>query len=209
MSDSLFIKICGVRTRDAVESASQAGADALGIMHYAGSPRHVDEGEAAQIAQWIHQAGQALAVLVVFDMDAAEAARMAVRIGADALQLHGTYAEDDFAAARSAAPGLRLWRATSLAHDPEVRSGDFGEDLLLLDAPAPGAGERWDDTELHSMDRGRFVLAGGLNPDNVAEAAVSAGAVGVDVSSGVESSRGVKDIDLIREFIDTARSAQS
>ncbi len=206
MTDSLFVKICGVRTREDVRAAVEAGADAMGIMHYAPSPRHVDEDTAKQIVTWIHEAGSALAVLVVFDMDAADAASMAQRIGADALQLHGHYEHSDFTAARAAAPGLKLWRAVSLAHDPEARAGAYGDDLLLLDAPAPGAGQRWDQTQLHERDRGPFVLAGGLTPDNVAQAAASSGAIGVDVSSGVESSRGVKDPELIRAFIEKART---
>lgn len=208
VTDSLFVKICGVRTRDDVRAAVEAGADALGIMHYAPSPRHVDEDTAEQIVTWIHEAGSALAVLVVFDMDAADAASMAQRIGADALQLHGHYEHSDFTAARAASPGLKLWRAVSLAHDPEACAGAFGDDLLLLDAPAPGAGQRWDQTQLHERDRGPFVLAGGLNPDNVAQAAESSGAIGVDVSSGVESSRGVKDHAHIRTFIQKARSVR-
>lgn len=208
MTDSLFVKICGVRTRDDVRAAVEAGADALGIMHYAPSPRHVDEDTAEQIVTWIHEVGSALAVLVVFDMDAAVAASMAQRIGADALQLHGHYEHSDFTAARAAAPGLKLWRAVSLAHDPGARAGAFGDDLLLLDAPAPGEGQRWDQTQLHEHDRGPFVLAGGLNPDNVAQAAESSGAIGVDVSSGVESSRGVKDHALIRTFIEKVRSVR-
>ncbi|OFL65279.1 phosphoribosylanthranilate isomerase [Brevibacterium sp. HMSC063G07] len=208
MTDSLFVKICGVRTREDVRAAVEAGADAMGIMHYAPSPRHVDEDTAKQIVTWIHEAGSALAVLVVFDMDAADAASMAQRIGADALQLHGHYEHSDFTAARAAAPGLKLWRAVSLAHDPEARAGAYGDDLLLLDAPAPGAGQRWDQTQLHERDRGPFVLAGGLTPDNVAQAAASSGAIGVDVSSGVESSRGVKDPELIRAFIEKARTVR-
>lgn len=209
MTDSLFVKICGVRTREDVRAAVEAGADAMGIMHYAPSPRHVDEDTAKQIVTWIHEAGSALAVLVVFDMDAADAASMAQRIGADALQLHGHYEHSDFTAARAAAPGLKLWRAVSLAHDPEARAGAYGDDLLLLDAPAPGAGQRWDETQLHERDRGPYVLAGGLTPDNVAQAAASSGAIGVDVSSGVESSRGVKDPELIRAFIEKARTVRN
>ena len=208
MTDSLFVKICGVRTRNDVRAAVEAGAEALGIMHYEPSPRHVDEDTAEQLVTWIHEAGPALAVLVVFDMDAADAASMAQRIGADALQLHGHYEHSDFTAARAAAPGLKLWRAVSLAHDPEAHAGAFGDDLLLLDAPAPGAGQRWNQTQLHERDRGPFVLAGGLNPDNVAQAAESSGAIGVDVSSGVESSRGVKDHALIRTFIEKVRSVR-
>ena len=209
VSESLFVKICGVRTREDVRAAVDAGADALGIMHYGPSPRHVEEPAAAQIVTWIHETGSALAVLVVFDMDAADAARMAQRIGADALQLHGHYERADFAAARAAAPELKLWRAVSLAHDSYARAGAYGDDLLLLDAPAPGAGQRWDQTQLHERDRGPFVLAGGLTPDNVAQAAASSGAVGVDVSSGVESSRGVKDPELIRAFIEKARTVRN
>jgi phosphoribosylanthranilate isomerase len=85
---------------------------------------------------------------------------------------------------------------------------DWGEELLLIDAAVPGSGETWDYASMVDVtelqDR-NWLLAGGLDPDTVAHAAAVSGAWGVDVSSGVEASRGVKDLDKIRAFVKAAK----
>ena len=85
---------------------------------------------------------------------------------------------------------------------------DWGEELLLIDAAVPGSGEAWDYSSVRAKGlAGRdWLLAGGLDPANVTDAATQAGAWGVDVSSGVESSRGVKDLARIRAFVAAAKS---
>lgn len=201
----MFVKVCGLRTPEAARVAVEAGADAIGVVFSAKSPRRVDEDEARAVIAAVR--GQVDTVLVTNDLDAEEAARIATRIGADVIQLHGpAYAADDFA--RAGFP--RMWRATSLADDTAPATGAFGEEALLLDAPKPGSGERWDLAPLAARaPEGRWLLAGGLSPDNVAEAIRTVRPWGVDVSSGVESAPGVKDHDLIRAFVAAARAASA
>lgn len=200
----MYVKVCGLSTPEAARVAVEAGADAIGVVMSAKSPRHVDAETAKAVIAATHDAVDT--VLVVNDLPAVRAAELAREIGADVLQLHGTYTPEDFAAAAALMP--RLWRATSLKHDAAPRVGSHGEELLLLDAPKPGSGATWDLSALESAGvRGRWLLAGGLRPGNVAEAVAVAGPWGVDVSSGVESAPGVKDHRLIEEFVAAARAA--
>lgn len=194
----MLAKVCGLTAVDDVAVAVGAGADAIGVVMNRTSARAVDEDLAARIVAAAD--GQVDTVLVVNDMPAADAAQIAHRIGVSVLQLHGTYTADDFAGAAAHFP--RLWRATSLAHRPNLQVGAYGEEALLLDAPRPGSGQQWDLTALgEGAPDGHWLLAGGLRPDNVAAAIAAARPWGVDVSTGVESAPGVKDHGLIREFL--------
>lgn len=199
----MYVKVCGLSTAESVRVAIDAGADAIGIVHAQGSPRHLEPEQAREV---LAAAGcEVDTVLVVAKIPATDAARMALNLGVSVLQLHGSYTEQDFAKARTIFP--RIWRATSLANNPDLTVGAWGEDLLLLDAPKAGSGERWDLTQLvANKPDGRWLLAGGLNPDNVADAISQARPYGVDVSSGVESAPGIKDLDKIRSFVTNARN---
>ncbi|MCW2813898.1 MAG: phosphoribosylanthranilate isomerase [Nocardioides sp.] len=193
-----YVKICGLRTTADVDAAVAAGADAVGVVMSGRSPRHVEPELARTLAD--HAAGRATTVLVVNDLPVVEAIVRAQAAGVDVLQLHGPgYDHADFAACEQA--GVRTWRATSLAHDPDPQVGGHGEEALLLDSPAPGSGHRWSAADLRTRPEGHWLLAGGLDPDNVADAVTELGPWGVDVSSGVEGSRGVKDRDRIRAFV--------
>lgn len=202
----MYVKICGLRTAEHARVAVGAGADAIGVVMNRTSSRRATDDEARSVVQATSGSGVAT-VLVVNDMDATEAARTAVRLGFDALQLHGpAYAPADFSSALSIIS--RVWRATSLDLDPPLTVGAMGEEVLLLDAPRPGSGERWDLSEL--ADRapgGQWMLAGGLRPDNVAEAVAAVRPWGVDVSSGVEIGPGEKSSGLIEAFLAAARPA--
>lgn len=199
----MFVKICGLRTPADVDAAVAAGADAIGVVMSPSSPRHVTTDEARALVE--HLAGRATAVLVVNEMSAEAALDQVAATGVDVLQLHGpAYDVGSFRAC--ADRGVRAWRATSLAHDPQPGVGSHGEEALLLDSPVPGSGDRWAAADLAEPLTGRWLLAGGLTPDNVAGAVADLAPWGVDVSSGVESTRGVKDHDLVRRFVEAARS---
>lgn len=197
MTTPLLVKICGLRTPESIDVAVEAGADAIGIVHAAGSPRTVDLPTARALVD--HVARRATTVLVVKGIAPEQAAESAREAGVDVLQVHG-YDRGQVERARELFP--RVWRATS-------PGGDFdpwGEELLLIDSPRAGSGERWDlRALLERRPTGPWMLAGGLDPDNVARAILDARPAGVDVSSGVESAPGVKDLDRIRRFAANAR----
>lgn len=201
MIEGMFIKICGLRTVADVEAAAAAGADAMGVVLSSSSPRAVAPEQARELVA--AAADRLTTVLVVHDVTIEEAIDRARQIGVDVLQLHG-YSE---AADRLAARELpRTWRAVAATAGRAV-VGEHGEEALLLDSPTPGSGQRWDLADLDARPQGRWLLAGGLSPDNVAAAIRGADPWGVDVSSGVEATRGTKDHDLIHRFVAAARSA--
>lgn len=203
----MFVKVCGLDTVDSARVAVQAGADAIGVVMNRTSPRRLPEERAAEIVAAVKglSGDRVETVLVVNDMPAADAAAVGCRIGVGVIQLHGRYRPEDFRVAAELFEGV-LWRATSLAHDPDLIVGAYGEARLLLDAPLPGSGARWDLTALAAhRPEGEWILAGGLAPDNVADAIRAARPWGVDVSSGVESAPGVKDHAKIRVFVDAAK----
>lgn len=199
----MFVKVCGVRTEADVAAAVSAGADAVGFV-FGDSVRRVD-------GAWRLAAGvppHVLTVGVFGGVAAADAARLATEAGVGAVQLHGRYPRTAFE--ELAGLPVRLIRATALEADTDVRVGAYGEEILLLDSRGAGSGERWDLSLLdRARPRGRWLLAGGLTPDNVAAAVGAARPWGVDGSSGVESRRGVKDHGRIREFVTAARAALS
>lgn len=192
-----FVKICGLRTAADVAATVAAGADAIGFV-FATSPRQVDAQTARELAK---RAGDLLTVGVFKSMPAAEVRAVATAAGVRAVQLHGDYTKDDFAELSD--PAWQLIRAVSHSA-PDLRVGAYGEDILLVDAPKAGSGETWDYHSVAGIP-GQWLLAGGLTPDNVTKAHQTAGSWGVDVSSGVESSRGVKDAALIAQFVTAAK----
>ncbi len=199
----MFVKLCGLRTASDVRAAVSAGADAIGLV-LTESVRRVEVESARRLVAEIPP--EVLTVAVVSGVDATEAGRLSMAAGVAAVQLHGRYPRAAFKEL-SALP-LRLIRATTLAVDTDVTVTAFGEDMLLLDSPVAGSGSRWDLSLLErARPEGHWLLAGGLEPANVAEAIALARPWGVDVSSGIESRRGVKDHGLMREFVAAAKAA--
>ncbi|WP_406086256.1 phosphoribosylanthranilate isomerase [Kitasatospora purpeofusca] len=198
----MFVKICGLSTAVDVAAAVAAGADALGFV-LTESPRRVEPG---LVRELVAAVPEEVLTVAVFREEPAAYVREAVRAaGVRAVQLHGSHPAGAFAELSDL--GLPLVRATSAAKAAGADCGDFGEDLLLLDAPVPGAGEPWDWAELGARPpAGKWLLAGGLGLANVRAAIAAANPWGVDVSSGVEVRRGVKDPDLIAEFVHAAKS---
>ncbi|MDI2023022.1 N-(5'-phosphoribosyl)anthranilate isomerase [Paenarthrobacter nicotinovorans] len=121
------------------------------------------------------------------------------------MQLHGRRTADDVKTVHDA--GMRLIRAVTMGASQD-EFANLGEDVFLIDAAVPGSGESWDYASVRDkgLESRAWLLAGGLEPGNVAFAAAAAGAWGVDVSSGVESSRGVKDLAKIRAFVTAAKA---
>ncbi|CAL9469046.1 N-(5'-phosphoribosyl)anthranilate isomerase [Streptomyces sp. enrichment culture] len=198
MSD-LFVKICGLRTARDVDAAVAAGADAVGFVFAPGSPRTIGAAEARELAARV-PAG-VLTVGVFRGQPVEEVRRLTEESGVRGVQLHGDEGPEFYGAL--SAEGRTLLRATALRVE---RCGEYGEDLLLIDAPDPGSGKPWNwAAQEFTAPRGRWLLAGGLDAANVREAVETTGAWGVDVSSGVESERGVKSPDLIRAFVAAAR----
>ncbi|WP_406345855.1 phosphoribosylanthranilate isomerase [Streptomyces sp. NBC_00648] len=199
MSD-LFVKICGLRTERDVDAAVEAGADAVGFV-FAASPRTVDTETARRLARRVPE--HVLTVGVFRGQSVDEVRRLTQESGIRAVQLHGDEGPEYYEALR--APGRTLIRATAATGVP-VRCGELDEDMLLLDAPDPGSGKPWNwASPGFTAPAGRWLLAGGLHPENVRRAVETTGAWGVDVSSGVESERGVKSERLIRAFVAAAR----
>ncbi|MET1020888.1 MAG: phosphoribosylanthranilate isomerase [Arthrobacter sp.] len=199
----MFVKVCGLTTPESVRAAAAAGADAVGFV-LTRSPREVAPGQARELLA--HLPAGLPAVGVFRHEAAADAVAKARDAGLGWVQLHGDRTPEDVRAVHDA--GLRLIRAVTMSAAPEAFA-DWGEDLLLVDAAVPGSGEAWDYSSVRAQGlAGRsWLLAGGLDPANVADAASRAGAWGVDVSSGVESSRGVKDLVKVRDFVTAAKSA--
>ncbi|MEV7726607.1 phosphoribosylanthranilate isomerase [Streptomyces sp. NPDC087917] len=195
-----FVKICGLKTAHDVDVAVAAGADAVGFVFAPGSPRTVGAGEARELARRVPRG--VLTVGVFRGQSVEEVRRLAEESGMRGVQLHGDEGPEYYEALR--APGRTLLRATA---EHVRRCGEYGEDLLLIDAPDPGSGKPWNwGSEEFTAPEGRWLLAGGLTPANVREALLATGARGVDVSSGVERERGVKSPELIRAFVEAARS---
>lgn len=206
----LWVKICGLSTPEAVETAVESGADAVGFVLAPGSPRTVDAALAASLVAAARDAARRAGrevetVAVVRGQSLEEVARLAREAGVDTVQLHGD--EPDAVADALRDAGFRVIRALAAGeYTRRTAEGWSSPDRLLLDAAVPGSGARFSDDELGAAPTGFWALAGGLSAENVASAVQSLRPGGVDVSSGVESSRGVKDVRLIRAFIQAART---
>ncbi|MGN6158809.1 MAG: phosphoribosylanthranilate isomerase [Devosia sp.] len=214
MSDPLTIKICGIKTEAILDAAIDAGADMVGFVHFARSPRHLeldDIGELISLAR-----GRAETCVLLVNPDNTLVAQVAA-LGPDWIQLHGPETPHRVEAIRDEA-GIAILKACHIGSVEDVAAvSAFADcaDRLLLEAKPPkdatrpgGLGVTFDWTLLKALDRELgFMLSGGLTPANVAAAIMAARPMGVDVSSGVESAPGVKDAALIRAFITNARSA--
>lgn len=202
-----YIKVCGISTADAAAAAVAAGVDAIGFVFAPGSPREVKAEHAATLATGIPETVETVGVFRNQPLD--EVLRTASRAGLTTVQLHGDEPTAHFDSLR--AEGFRTIRALSIdAYARLVASGEAATsaDRLLIDAVDPGSGSTFDTASLEaSPPTGFWLLAGGLTPQNVTALLRTVRPGGVDVSSGVESSRGVKDIGLIHDFIAAARAA--
>ena len=213
---STLVKICGLRTPDAVDAALKAGADMVGFVVFDRSPRHVSLDQAASLGARV-SAGVAKVLLTVDADDASLAAAIAA-LDPAFLQLHGAETPERVAAIR-AGFGVKVIKAIPIGEQADldlIRRFDDIADMLLFDARPPsdasrpggnGLGFDWSLLAGHATKK-PWLLAGGLTAGNVAQALRETGAPGVDVSSGVESAPGVKDIGKIAEFVAMVRATR-
>lgn len=197
----MFVKVCGLSTPESVQAAVAAGADAVGFVLTA-SPREVSPARALDLLAHVPDGVHAVGVFRHEPVD--QAIDLARQAGLEWIQLHGERTPVDVKTAHDA--GMKVIRAVTVGAAPDAFT-DWGEELLLIDAAVPGSGEVWDYASVLTKGLGDrvWLLAGGLDPLNVASAAKEAGAPGVDVSSGVESSRGVKDLAKVTAFVRAAK----
>jgi phosphoribosylanthranilate isomerase len=207
------VKICGLRTQAALEAALVGGADYVGLVFFPPSPRNVAPAAAKTLADQAR--GRAKIVALMVDPDDALIDTVMASAAPDLLQLHGEETPERSADIRRrwGRPVMKAIKVET-AQDARAALGyRDAADLILFDARAPtdstrpgGNGAPFDwRTLLGVKDQVAFMLSGGLTPDNVAEAIRVTGAAIVDVSSGVESSPGEKDPELIRRFLRTAK----
>lgn len=203
---SLWIKICGIRRVDDALAAADAGADAIGLNFWRNGKRFVDPGAARAIADAVRGRVQIVGVFV--DASAGEIEAVDAAVGLDLFQLHG----DEPPELPARWPG-RAYKAVRVRRAEDLeRLARYGGPFYLVDAWAAnapgGTGRRVDARWAREARRyGRIVLAGGLTPDNVAEAVRQIEPWGVDVASGVERAPGVKDAARISAFVKAARGA--
>lgn len=209
------VKICGLCDAESVDAAIEAGADLVGFVFFAPSPRNIDPADAARLVA--RARGHALVTALLVDPQVDEAAEIAEAVRPDLLQLHGRESAEQVAAI-CAATGLPVMKALGVAtRDDLAGARRTGADRLLLDArPQPGAtrpggnGEAFDWKILAGFASPLpWMLSGGLDAANVAEALRISGAPAVDVSSGVERAPGRKDPRLIHEFVRAVRAAEA
>jgi phosphoribosylanthranilate isomerase len=202
------VKICGINDEAAIDAAVEGGADWVGFNFFPPSPRYVTPVRARELAARHKDA--VLRVGLFVNPTEAMIAEALEQVRLDILQLYG---------AADALPGLRarfglpVWRPVGVAATEDLPWGMEGADALLIEAKPPpeatrpgGNAVRFDWTLSRNWPApGPWLLAGGLEPGNVAEAIRLSGTEAVDVSSGVERTKGVKDPELIQAFIRNSR----
>jgi len=212
---SLTVKICGLSTPEALDVALDAGADMVGFVFFPPSPRNIAPAVAGSLGQRVHDRARKVALTV--DADDALFEAIVENLQPDLLQLHGKESAARIDALRKRF-GLPVMKAIPVETKSDLAAVGIYQsivDRLLFDARAPreatrpgGLGKSFDWQLLENLDLDvPFMLSGGLDAGNVAEALRITRAPGVDVSSGIERAPGQKDPDKIRDFIRAAREA--
>ncbi len=212
---ALDIKICGLKTAEAIAAAAGGGATHVGFIHFGPSPRHLTVDAMAALRPRVAPPVELTVVLV--DPDDALLAEIATRVRPNLLQLHGQETPARVAAAK-ALTGLPVMKALAVGEAADLqRIGAYRgiADRILLDAKRPagsnlpgGNGVSFDWRLLGELDPAQpYMLSGGINAGNVGEALARLAPAGLDVSSGVERAPGVKDASLIAAFFAALRAA--
>lgn len=214
---SLLVKICGLKTPEALDAALAAGADMVGFVFFPPSPRNIGVEMARTLGERVK--GRARKVALSVDATDAELALAVEALKPDMLQLHGKETPERVVAVRSHF-GLPVMKALPIEQKADlapIRIYEKIVDRLLFDGRAPreatrpgGLGKAFDWHLLENLGLAvPFMLSGGLDANNVGEAIAITRAPSVDVSSGVERAPGEKDPDKIRDFIRAARLAEA
>ena len=204
------VKICGITSVDDARMVVEAGADAIGLV-FAESPRQVNLETALGIVKTLPPFVEPVGVFV--NEPAKGIATRCRAAGISTVQLCGAESSDDVALLRG--DRFKVIKTIHIAPDGTLEKGEaFGADSVLLDTRIPGLNGGTGATFDASLVKGlRFdvpvILAGGLNPENVAERVYEIHPYAVDVSSGVESAPGKKDRGLVRRFIEASRASES
>ena len=214
---AVLVKICGINSVEAADAAAKARADFAGMIFHRTSPRYLNPIQAGIVAERLR--GRLRTVALLIDPDDDEIAGVVTVVKPDFLQLHGneTPARVGAIKSRFGVPTIKAFAIADANDFAGVAAYNDAADMFLFDAKAPATATRPGGGHGVAFDwqliRGRsfarpWLLAGGLKADNVARAIRTSEAPGVDVSSGVEDRPGVKNPELIRNFVETARNAQ-
>lgn len=212
---SVDVKICGIKTLPALNAAQEAGADYIGFVFFAPSPRNIAPADAAKLRAACKGRAKTVALFVDPADDLIE--QVMAEVDPDFIQLHGHETPERVAQIKALAsrPVIKALPVGGEADTAAAGPYEGIADIILFDAKPSGAkdalpggnGVPFDWRAMRSISATKhYMLSGGLNPDNVAAAIEMTGARAVDVSSGVEISRGEKDTGLIRRFIENAHA---
>jgi phosphoribosylanthranilate isomerase len=187
----MMVKVCGITRREDALVAAEAGASAIGFIFYPKSPRYVQPEKARALGEGI----EAWKVGVFVDESPAHIESVMQAANLDVAQIYGPMPERY---------SMRIWQAIRLPGDGALTWNPGDGEALFLDGAANGVSFDWPSAKLFGDDQ-KIIIAGGLNPSNVAEAIRIAHPWGVDASSGLEISPGIKDHEKVRQFIKAAQ----
>jgi phosphoribosylanthranilate isomerase len=210
------IKICGITTPDDAIAAAYLGADAIGLNFYPRSPRYITETQAREILRVLPPFVEPIGLYVNESLEHVQ--HVALRLGLRTVQVHGEHTEMPPAGPMRFIPAFGIRDETGLArmkrYLERLQAAVAAPVSVLVDAHVPGMYGGTGQTAawhlLHGLDLDaglQVILAGGLTPNNIAEAIHTVNPYAVDVASGVESEPGRKDLELVRRFIQIARAA--
>ena len=218
---SVDVKICGLSTAATLDAALDAGADFVGLVFYKPSPRNVSVDDAVALAK--RARGRAKIVALFVDPDDTLVNDVIARVQPDVIQLHGAETRERLTELRMRSTAAIMKAIKVATVDDVVSARQYADcaDMILFDAKVAktttsdasgtlpgGNGARFDWRHLDARDPGQaWMLSGGLDVDNVVDAIRQTGATAIDVSSGVERTKGQKDVELIAAFVSAAKGA--
>ena len=212
MAKKVQVKICGITNSKQAEDCAAAGADAIGLVFYGKSPRNVTIKQAQKICKALPEHVAKVAVIV--DMPILEIAEIIKQCDLDAIQLHGNETPEDVMRYNDQFAADLIKHISGESTDLLRDAARYSTTTLLVEAGhgnLPGGnGAGWDWSAASKLaGEYPYILAGGLEPDNVAEAITMAQPDAVDVSTGVEAEPGIKDIAKVKDFIQNAKAQET